>query len=277
MTITNGYCTLAELKQRLLDQWTYQSNTISFAGSTITDSAYALKRFENSDNVTNLIKISGTSTNAGVYTASSVTPSAIVVSESLSTEAAGTVVTIQKWGMDFSDPIIESVVNAASRAIDKYCGRRFYSAVETRYFEAHNTWELDVDDLLAVTSLKSDDNGDGVYENTWTVSTDYLLWPYNAAADGLPYTVIEAGNSPNHYFPVNIRKGIEIAGTWGFCTTANQPPAVKEACLILAARLYKRKDAPFGISGPNEFGVMQIIDRFDADVKMLLQPFRRLV
>lgn len=278
MTITNGYCSLAELKERLLEMWSYTASTISFSGTTITDSAYGLKRFENSDNVNALIKISGTSTNAGVRTVSAANANAITVTGSaFTTQAAGTAITIQKWGEDFSDPILESAITAASRQIDKYCGRKFYSATETHYFDANCYSELFIDDLLSVTTLKTDDDGDGTYETTWTANTDYVLWPYNASSAGEPYTEIRTGNSGNYYFPTNVRRAVQIAGSWGYCTTAAQPQPIKEACLLLAARLYKRKDAIFGVSGPNEFGQLQIIDKFDADVKMLLQPYRRLV
>jgi hypothetical protein len=52
----------------------------------------------------------------------------------------------------------------------------------------------------------------------------------------------------------------------GVLHDSHPPQPIKEACLLLAARLYKRKDAIFGVSGPNEFGQLQIIDKFDADV-----------
>lgn len=278
MTIANGYCTLAELKERLLDMWTYTASTISFSATskTISDTAYGLKRFEVSDNVNALIKVSGVTTNAGVYTVTSATPSAVIVSESMSTMAAGTAVTIQKFGIDFADPIMEQIINATSRAIDKYCKRRFYSATQTRYFNANCYDAVFIDDLTTATTVKTDQDGDGTFETTWA-SGDYKLWPFNALTDGEPYMEIRISSNGTYYFPTSVEKGVEIAGSWGYCTIDNLPPAVKEACLIMAARLYKRKDAPFGITGPNEFGQQTIVDKFDSDVKMLLTPFKRLV
>ena len=87
---------LDELKERLEDMWTYTSDTISFAASSkkISDTDYKLKRFEVSDNVNSLIKVTGTDTNAGVYTVSSASAGEITVSESLTDEAAGEDITI---------------------------------------------------------------------------------------------------------------------------------------------------------------------------------------
>lgn len=279
MTITNGYCSLAELKERLLDMWTYTASTIAFNGTakTITDTAYGLNRFENDNNITSLIKVTGT-TNAGVYTVVSATASAITVSESLTTQAAGASYTIQKWGMDFADPIMEQIINTASRAIDNYCRRQFFTEVQTRYFKASCYSAIALNDFSTMAGtgagVKTDIDGDGTFETTWSAS-DYVLWPYNAYTDGRPFTEVRIADNGNHYFPTDVEKGVEITGTWGYSATA--PEAVKEACLILAARLYRRKDAPFGVSGPNQFGQLQIIDKFDSDVKMLLAPYVRWV
>ncbi len=53
-------------------------------------------------------------------------------------------------------------------------------------------------------------------------------------------------------------------------------PVVSEAATILAARIFKRKDAPFGVVGSAELGQMMVIARQDPDVKLLMQNFRRL-
>jgi len=279
MSITNGYCSLAELQERLQDMWTYTSNTISFTASTkrIADTDYRLKRFEVSDNVNSLIKVSGTTTNAGVYTVSDCTAGGVTVTETISDEAAGASVTIQKWGHDYAEPMMEQIINATSRWIDQYTGRRFYAATETRYYTPDSYSVCEVDDLLTVTTLKTDQNGDGTYGTTWTANTDYYLWPYNATLEGKPYMEIQQSPNGNYNFDPHIRKSVQVAGSFGFCATGSHPAAVKEACLLLSARWYTRKDAPFGVSGPNAQGEQVIINQFDNDVKWLLRPYRRLV
>lgn len=170
------------------------------------------------------------------------------------------------------DSALNQAINAASRWIDRYCGRRFYRATETRYFTAEWGDILYVDDLASVTTLKTDEDGDRTYERTWA-ATDYDLEPFNAVADGQPYTAIRVTPNGRYGFPTT-RKGVEIAGSFGYASTA--PDAVVEACLILATRFWKRRETPFGISGSPETGVVEIISRVDPDVETLLAPYRRL-
>ena len=79
----------------------------------------------------------------------------------------------------------------------------------------------------------------------------------------------------NYSFPVGIRKGVKIAGSWGYATLV--PAQVREACLIQAARVFKRKDAPFGVTGIADLGELRMISKLDPDVEAMLAPLRRLV
>jgi hypothetical protein len=58
-------------------------------------------------------------------------------------------------------------------------------------------------------------------------------------------------------------------------TVLTPPEAVREACLLLAARLWNRKDAVFGVKGPSQFG--QVVEKVpdDPDVVGLLIEYRR--
>jgi hypothetical protein len=53
------------------------------------------------------------------------------------------------------------------------------------------------------------------------------------------------------------------------------PSAIVEATAIQSARLYRRKDAPFGVIGSPEFGQTATIARVDPDVKMLTRRYMR--
>ncbi len=127
-----------------------------------------------------------------------------------------------------------------------------------------------VDDLLSVTTLATDDDGGRTWATTWA-STDYELVPSNAVVDGQPYTAIETSPNGTYWFPL-INRGLKIAGSFGYATTT--PAVIREACLIQAARIFKRKDSPFGVAGVGELGVMRI-SALDPDVKMLLHPMIR--
>lgn len=177
------------------------------------------------------------------------------------------------------DDVLELVIEAASRRIDHYCDRRFYAVTENRYYTAEFADLLFIDDVLSVTTLATDLIADRSYSETWA-ATDYDLDPPNAAADGLPFTVIRTAPLSNRRFPVGMRRGIKLTGSFGF---AVQPPAaVAQACLLQAARWFKRKDAIFGAAGPKALGQVtinvgggQTAATLDPDVKLMLDPYRK--
>lgn len=170
------------------------------------------------------------------------------------------------------DTILESVVEGISRLIDDYCGRHFYQKTSTTfYFTGEFGDLLVVPDLVSITTLKTDDDGDRTYETTWTTS-DYDLLPYNASSYDKPYTRIETTPNGDYSFPTTA-KGIEIAGTWGWPAA---PTHVKEACLLQSEILFKRKDAIFGVIGGGEMGQPVRLSKLDPQVQMILDPFRRI-
>jgi len=169
---------------------------------------------------------------------------------------------------------MEQVIEGASRAIEAFCGRRFYVVSETRYYTPEANDELFVDDLTEITTLQTDEDGDRTYETTWA-TTDYDLLPLNAALESKPYTRIEVTPEGNYWFPQGLAKSVKIVGKFGY---ADRPPAqVREACLLQCERLWKRKDAPFGVAGSPELGTMRLIPELDPDVKFMLQPLARIV
>lgn len=56
--------------------------------------------------------------------------------------------------------------------------------------------------------------------------------------------------------------------------TYRYPRPVVEACIILAVRLFRRKDAPFGVVGSPEFGLERAVAS-DPDIRRLMSPFAR--
>lgn len=266
MPITNGYCTLDEFKHRLLATADYTASTISFtaASKTITDTAAGLMRFR----AGRRIKVTGSTSNNGTYTiATGDVAGSIVVSETLVNEAAGQSVSIVDVTDLDDDAEIEKVVTAISRAIDAVCKRRFYAANETRYFTAQRADLLFVDDLLSVTTLKTDEGGDRIYETTWA-TTDYDLLPANAALAGEPYLRIAPAPMSSKRFPGHA-KGVEIAGSFGYANST--PGRIKEACLLWSMRLWKRREAIFGVIGTSALGQMTVkIPPPDPDVAQLL-------
>ncbi len=135
------------------------------------------------------------------------------------------------------DAFIEGLVEAASRYIDNATGRRFYTttADETRTFTADGG-VVYPGDLLSITTLKTDDDGDRTYETTWTTA-DYDLLPENAALDGRPYVSIEPAPDGDYGFPTQ-RKGVQIVGKFGYCALANRPDDINLACTMIVITAY---------------------------------------
>ena len=117
------------------------------------------------------------------------------------------------------DTRLRELLETVSRLIDRYCNRQFYVLVTTRKFDGNGGTDLVVQDLISVTSLKTDDNKDRTFETTWA-ATDYLLYPANAEPTkewGRPYTSVlvdlEAGNEDVF---TQGRQTVQIDGKWGY-------------------------------------------------------------
>lgn len=165
------------------------------------------------------------------------------------------------------DRYIEQMIEAASRWIDTYCSRRFYAATETLYFTAKESATLKVTDLISVTTLKTDADGDRTYETTWA-TTDYDLMPYNYT----PKQWIEVTPNGLNYFPT-LKKGVEIVGSWGYASTT--PDAVNEACLLKSMQLYKRRVGINEVGGGNSVTGQTVVPSEKA-IADLLAPYRKM-
>jgi len=174
------------------------------------------------------------------------------------------------------DSLLELAIESASREIDGYCERVFYSTSATRVYAPTNIYTVTTDDIISVTTLKS--SSDGVtYDITWQTS-DYQLEPLNGVAGGLvtPFTRIRAtGNYLMPTFSVGtfyeLEALIQVVGVFGWSAI---PAAIRQATVILAMRLFKRLDSPMGVIS-NDLGSMRV-GRVDPDVEALLSPFRKV-
>ena len=114
------------------------------------------------------------------------------------------------------DTPLQSVLDATDALIDNYTDRRqgFGTASETRYYTAQDFQYVLTDDLVSVSSLTTDDDGNGTYETTWTLGTDYVFAPANNALDGWPYTSIEVSVTWPKNFPKNVYRGVKVIGVF---------------------------------------------------------------
>lgn len=175
---------------------------------------------------------------------------------------------------DVDDESIETTITAACRAIDLYCRQFFYDTgeVSARTFRARTCSRAYVDPFHTTTGLviKTDSNGDGGFATEWTV-TDYDLERFNGWPDA-PYDTIY-GSVGSYSFPVYSRRRntIEVTAQWGWAAV---PPQIKTAAELISIDLWKRRDAPFGIT-LTDFGPLRVSANIVNKVDGLVYPFVR--
>jgi len=115
------------------------------------------------------------------------------------------------------DTELRSLLEHASRLLDKYCDRFFYCLETTvalpQYYAGASRDFFLPDDILSITTLKTDEDGDGTFENTLVENTDFFLYPLNT------YPKIRAEINPNGSyggFASGTKRGIEIVGVFGY-------------------------------------------------------------
>lgn len=148
------------------------------------------------------------------------------------------------------DDLLGTCVASAISKISEHTGRSFETTTTaTRVFPVVST-RVFIDDAQTVTGVET--------------STDQADW-----AD----TTWQNTQARSHITSLTISEGplwARVTGTFGWDST---PSDVVTAALLTAARIYKRKDSPFGVEAFADFGVR--IARVDPDVAEMLQPWRR--
>jgi hypothetical protein len=162
------------------------------------------------------------------------------------------------------DSSLQTAIAASAGWINEYCGQAFNRVTETRTFVPHDIWLLNTDPLVSVSALAIDRDGDGVFEEPWVQGTDYQLrlgpGRYNVNTLGVarPYRqvqVLQSGRLFPFLLPYGHQDKVQIIGTWNWPAV---PWQVAEANRILAAQVFKEKDAPFGVAGFGDLGIVRI-------------------
>lgn len=136
------------------------------------------------------------------------------------------------------DTMLEDIIEAASRYIDKITSRTFYGVTATRLFDLPAGPVLYLDeDLITVTTLT---NGDG----STIAAANYWLHPLNTS----PKYAIQLKQSTSlSWLPSSAGDSvgcISVAGTWGYSATA--PDNIKLACLLIA-NSYRQQRSGMGV------------------------------
>lgn len=220
------------------------------------------------------------SADAGTYIVSWDADGPVEATEAVTVAAAGT-----GWAPDYCTPAqlkayariaddhddaeVALAITSASRVVDQHCGRQFgaVAAAEQRFYTACwdrriLRWMVDVDDFA----------GEAAVTYAGVALTDVDRRPFNAAAAGRPYTLLEVG--PDE--PVTLTSApdlVAVTALWGWAAV---PGAVVQATMLQASRILSRRESPHGISGsPDTGGELRLLARLDADVAVILGAYRR--
>ena len=158
------------------------------------------------------------------------------------------------------DALLEQLLGRATAAIERYTHRRFTGETGERRFSWASVngpllWLGE--DLLQASSIVDGDGGS---------VTEYRLLP----------------PSPPHH-TIYRRSGwnpadgdVKVVGVWGYSSAP--PPDVVHACIRLAGYYYRQRDAQvFDVTALPEQGVITVPKGMPADVKQLLDIYRRVV
>ena len=111
------------------------------------------------------------------------------------------------------------LLESASRHLDSQTHRQFFCWEGAKYYDGKGG-NLLVDDFLDITTLKLDEDGDGVYEATMA-ATDFIEYPLNQ----YPKERLELSNDSNYGgFASGIRQGVEITGVHGYGDGESKTP-----------------------------------------------------
>jgi hypothetical protein len=173
------------------------------------------------------------------------------------------------------DALLNIAINAASRQIDGETDRVFYSASGARTYVPESSVLVVTDDIQTVTKLETS-SGDG-----FTVeipATDFQLEPLNGVAGGIPQPFTRIRATGAFLFPVFSQRSVNldeatvrVTGTFGWSAT---PAAIRQACMLLSIRIFKRLDSPLAVAGFGDLGAIRV-GRSDPDVMAMIAPYKR--
>jgi len=173
------------------------------------------------------------------------------------------------------DSLLDMAVESASRLIDGFAARQFYSSGSAvRYFVAQDDFVVEVDDLVNGTVvIQTAQDADGVFDTTWDTN-DYQLEPLNSVLDGIAWPFNQIRAVGDYLWPISGGEAlIKVTGTFGWPYI---PIAIKQATIIQASRIYKRLDSPMGIVGFGDMGAIRVSNQLDPDVAQLVMPYKRM-
>lgn len=171
------------------------------------------------------------------------------------------------------DTLLYDCILRAQKLIERKTGRVFEVTVSTtHYFDAVADVAGSVlwfdDDCCSLTTVT---NGDA--DSTVITSAYYVTQPRNTT----PYHAIKLLSSSGYSWEYtnDPENAIQVSGKWGY--SATPPDDIVQACVRLAAYLYRQKDQQLIESMVTEQGIITVQPDLPKDIETILRPYKRRI
>ncbi|MBK8023515.1 MAG: hypothetical protein IPK19_19300 [Chloroflexi bacterium] len=194
------------------------------------------------------------------------------------------------------DDVLARLIMAVSRQIDRACNRPdgFVAAAEpaAREFAGTGMAVLSIDECLSVTLVESRTGPTEAYA-AWAAD-DWRAFSGDAAMPDFtrtPFTALMVLPGAHAVFPSGVHSGrhsfrlspeslrqwsvptVRVTARWGYAESA--PPDIETACIIQAARLFKRGLAAFqDVGGGEGLGTLTYRRGLDPEARAILEGGR---
>ncbi len=168
-----------------------------------------------------------------------------------------TIKTDSDFSLDVDDPTLSGMITAASRAIDRYCGREagFFVAddvASVRYYGGSGKPHQYIDTCVEITEVAVKGNALEDTYTTWTDEDDY--WTFSGDPEfpdfnSLPYTgLLVAPTGRYAKFTSGQWEGrrgqtssrtVKVTARWGYADVV--PADIERACIMLVTRWFNRQ------------------------------------
>jgi hypothetical protein len=181
------------------------------------------------------------------------------------------------------DDALEFLIEKASRAIDRHCGRYENgfvaddTATARTYSGSGKAYQM-IGECTSVTKLEVKDSPtDSDYEE-WTTD-DYMtfagdpLWPDFNRSPITGLMINYADGSYSHFTSGRLGEvampTVRVTATWGYADTV--PASIEEATIIQVARWWKRAESAWSDAiSRGDFGQLRFVNALDPAIKQLL-------
>jgi hypothetical protein len=114
---------------------------------------------------------------------------------------------------DITNQRLMAALTAASRWIDGFCGRYFFSVRQVRYFDIVNVLYQNVDDLLSADAVAFDVAINGEFQQPWVEGTNFYFYPESR----WPKRRLKTSRYRVNTLFLGIGpRNLRIIGTWGY-------------------------------------------------------------